>query len=532
MSKPFQKQHLYVFSLLILATILRLFALNTLPLGINQDEAMGAVDALALSKYGTDRFGTYLPTHFEAWGYSQMSVLLSYFMIPFIRFLGFNIIAIRLPLALFSILSIYIIYLISKKLFTEKIALLIMFLTTINPWQIMQSRWALDCNIFPHLFLLAFYLLLCGLEKKRYLYFSMILFALTFYTYGVAIYTVPVFLFVFALHLLITKQVTLKTLLICALLFLFVSLPEIITMALNLLKFPTLETPFFTMPFFPDTIRGNDILFMNFSFSQLFENIWFMISSAFLQFPDHIFNSLPAFGPLYHISTPFIFIGTFAMIKRLVAHKGTKQFSLDLALLGFLLTGILAGMLTYRVNINRINIIFYPLIILCGYGFYYIYTFIKSTSLKKIYLTTIPITYILYFTGFIYSYHTDFKEEITTYFNVDFLEIMEDADSIDDIDTLIITPNMGWQTNTKMAEILTQYACNIDAKYFQGKTNVHKSKPLLAYTQRYYFVGHDFNYPLIKDNSLYILHTSELDDFPYDYQILIENNNFKGIAIK
>ena len=48
---------------------IRAFHFGISPVGIHQDEAMAAVDALALSKYGTDRFGMPYPVHFTAWGY-------------------------------------------------------------------------------------------------------------------------------------------------------------------------------------------------------------------------------------------------------------------------------------------------------------------------------------------------------------------------------------------------------------------------------------------------------------------------------
>ena len=63
---------------------------------------MGAVDAWALSKYGTDRYGTFLPVHFTGWRYSQMSVLLAYCMVPFIKLFGFNTVTVRLPMVLIS----------------------------------------------------------------------------------------------------------------------------------------------------------------------------------------------------------------------------------------------------------------------------------------------------------------------------------------------------------------------------------------------------------------------------------------------
>ena len=50
-------------------------------------------------------------------------------------------------------------------------------------------------------------------------------------------------------------------------------LPEFLSMLLTLLGKPGIETPLFTIPSFLSSNRGNDILFANFSWKQLWENI-------------------------------------------------------------------------------------------------------------------------------------------------------------------------------------------------------------------------------------------------------------------
>ena len=50
----------------------------------------------------------------------------------------------------------------------------------------MQSRWSFDCNLFPHVFLIAVVLLIAGLKKKPLLYLSMVMFGLCSYAYGIA----------------------------------------------------------------------------------------------------------------------------------------------------------------------------------------------------------------------------------------------------------------------------------------------------------------------------------------------------------
>ncbi|MDE7249359.1 MAG: hypothetical protein K2N82_05610, partial [Lachnospiraceae bacterium] len=51
------KGRLIFWGILALAILIRIIGFGSLPNGVNQDEAMGAVDAWALSLYGTDRFG-------------------------------------------------------------------------------------------------------------------------------------------------------------------------------------------------------------------------------------------------------------------------------------------------------------------------------------------------------------------------------------------------------------------------------------------------------------------------------------------
>ncbi len=481
------KEQIYIWVILLIAFILRLVCLQDIPAGVNQDEAMGAVDAWALSQYGTDRFGTVLPVHFAAWGESHMSVMLAYSMVPFIWLFGFSTFVIRIPMVLYSVLGIGLMYLVSTKFFSKKLSLAIMVFCAINPWHFMQSRWSLDCNLFPHVFLLAFYLLLLGLEKKKYLYLSMVVFGLTFYCYGIAVYTVPVFLFVYAAWCLWKKQLALKEVLISIGIFFVVALPEILTMFINMFDMPTMCILGFTIPYFPDSARSNDILFLNFSFAQLGKNALCLLKQVFLQCPDHIFNALPKFGTMYHISTPFMLLGIGAFVKRFFINKDMRTKTIDLALIGFLLMGIWAGIITYEVNVNRINIIFYPLMLFTLYG---IWTFIAWLPRYALYLKNgFVIAYSILAIAFFVQYFGAFPSQIKTMFNEDFLTIVREADELEAYDKLYVSANMDWQTNPKMAEILTQYSCKIDARYVQGNTNETGGRELLPYSERYHFVN-------------------------------------------
>lgn len=529
------------------AVTVRCIGFGSIPGGVNQDEAMAAVDGWALAQYGTDRFGVRLPAHFSAWQNSQMSVLLSYCMVPFFKLFGFQTVAVRLPALLFSCGGVALVYLVGRKLSDRRLALAVMALTAVNPWHFMQSRWALDCNLFPHVFLLAFWLLLLGLEKRRFLYLSMVFFGLTFYCYGIAVYSVIPFLVVYAVWCLWKRQLKIRDVLLCILIFGVVALPEILVMAINMFHWDTIETPLFTMSYFPESIRSNDILFLNFTFAQLGRNILAAVKCCFLQIPDQLYNALPAFGPLYHISIPFMAVGIVGFTRKLIQEKEIGKKTRMLALWGFLFMGVWVGATTFEVNVNRINIIFYPLIFMCGYGLRMTGRFAamhipgrlvrgKSTDTADAAVSggkcsgsgfrTVAITaYAVCFALFLGTYFTSFKEQIKGYFNVNFLEAVKEADSMEGYEKLYITGNMDWQQNVSMAEILTQYACGIDALYFQGIADTTGGRELLPYAERYHFI--DVNY--LKDTDaegLYLLHVSELERIPFAMETIREMGQY------
>lgn len=521
------KKRLVLFwTILLGALLLRLIRFGSLPFGVNQDEAMGAVDAWALSLYGTDRFGVRLPVHFAAWQVSQMSVLLSYLMIPFIRILGFHTWVIRLPMLLASMGGIALVYLIGKRMFGVRFAFVAMALTAVNPWHFMQSRWSIDCNLFPHVFLLAFYLLLLGIEKKRYLYLSMFFFGLTFYCYGIAVYSVTPFLAVFALWGLRRKLFSWGEALVCVLIFGAVALPEILVLAINLFHWDTIETGWITMSRFPETVRGNDILFLNFSFSQLWKNICALFKSSFLQLPDYWFNAIPAFGPLYHISIPFMAGGAALLTKDLFGEKDVKAQAHKLALWGFLATGVWTGVITYEVNVNRINIIFYPLILVCAYGI------CRLAERSGKWLAAAGAVYGVCALLFVGAYFTVYPEKSAQYYNGAFLEAVRTADEAAECERLYITGNMGWQYNLSMAEILTQYACRIDARYYQEQTDVTGGRELLPYSERYHYINaRNYDWTGCDREGLYLLQEGDLEAVAAPYEVVWEQGGFLILEI-
>ena len=86
-----------------------------------------------------------------------MSALLSYLMVPFVKIFGLSRTAVRLPILIASVLGSIAVYGTVKKVSDVKTGLAALLILAVNPWHFMQSRWALDCNLFPHMFVLGLF---------------------------------------------------------------------------------------------------------------------------------------------------------------------------------------------------------------------------------------------------------------------------------------------------------------------------------------------------------------------------------------
>lgn len=329
-----RKNGLTVLLILYGLIAIRSIGFGSIPGGFNQDGAMGAVDALALANYGTDRFGSWLPAHFQAWGYGQMSVLLSYLTVPFIWLWGLNSVTARLPMLLASIAGAWALHGLIRDIFGRRAGTLALLCAAIAPWHFMQSRWALDCNLFPHMFLLGLFFLNKGLQRSRYLYGSMVFFALCMYAYGVSFYMAPVFLSAACIALLLARKISWRQVLLCAAVYFGISWPIYGTMLINFMGWETVTLPFTTMAYFPDSMRSGDIVFFTEQpLAQLWSNARTLWRQVFLQKPDLLWNAIDDFGTLYQCSMPLVLGGAGITIRRAVKGEGAQRISCVLLLI-------------------------------------------------------------------------------------------------------------------------------------------------------------------------------------------------------
>jgi 4-amino-4-deoxy-L-arabinose transferase-like glycosyltransferase len=179
------KRHILLV-ILILATFLRLFNLSTNPPGLNWDEVSMGYSAYSLGETGADEWGVKYPLLFRSYGEWKSPVYI-YLLVPFIKVFGLNTWGVRLPATLFGILTVYLTYLIGRKLYSESVGLWAAFLLAVSPWHLMLSRPAFEAGVALSLVLSGIYLML---KEKPLL--SAIPFGLAIHTYHSAKFVVPI----------------------------------------------------------------------------------------------------------------------------------------------------------------------------------------------------------------------------------------------------------------------------------------------------------------------------------------------------
>lgn len=385
---------------------------------INIDEVLTTLNAKSIADTGKDLDGQTFPTYIQ--GIGGQSVVLTYLMAISMKLLGYTLFAARLPSLIISIIAMALFYDLIKKLTKNKnIALIGLAILAISPWHILQSMWAWDCNMFPHFLLFAIDILYTAIlkNKKMLLYISMVFFGITLYCYGIAIYFVPLFLIVQAIYLLKEKRVKPLDVIISIIIFLIISIPIILTFVINALKIDIdLKIFNITIPYYENLGRTTDMLLFSSNIPlQLIENILYLLFTIILQNDDVIWNTTKIFGTIYHITTVFSILGIILYKNKKETNSNDKK---SFIIYSWLIVSIVTGIFVNETTVNRLNSIWYVLIIFASIGIYEVYNKIKEIDSKKVnifkysYIGLIIIIYLSLFISYIIYFYTVQREQI------------------------------------------------------------------------------------------------------------------------
>lgn len=197
----FIKNNYLIIFIVLLGTVLRLWNISSNPPHLTPDEAALGYNAYSLMQSGRDEHGQLLPIIFKSFGDYKPGLYI-YLTIPFIWVFGLTEFAVRLPSAFAGITAVYLLFLITNKLFRDKnLALISAALLAVNPWSVHFSRSAWEVNLALCLTLAAIYFFLLALKKQKYLYLSAVFFGSTLLAYqGAKLSSSLVLLILLILH--------------------------------------------------------------------------------------------------------------------------------------------------------------------------------------------------------------------------------------------------------------------------------------------------------------------------------------------
>ncbi len=143
-----------------LAALLRLAWLHKAPPAVNWDEAAQGYNAYSLWLTGKDEYGYKWPLSLRSFD-DYKPPLYAYLTAPIVGIWGLNEFTTRLLAAVSGIVSVGLVYLITRKLIKDKaVAMIAAGMMAIEPWAIYFSRGAWESNLSLMLFLVVVWLIL------------------------------------------------------------------------------------------------------------------------------------------------------------------------------------------------------------------------------------------------------------------------------------------------------------------------------------------------------------------------------------
>ncbi len=221
-------QFFILFFIILIGSFLRFWQLGNVPISPDWDEVALGYNAYSILKTGRDEYGEFLPIILRSFD-DYKPALYVYLSAPSIVIFGLNEFAVRIPSAVFGVLTILGVFFLVRTLFGRKnIALLSAFILAVSPWHIQFSRIAFESNVGLAFNVFAALFFLLGLKRPWFLVLSALAGGVNLYTYqSEKVFTPLLFT---ALILIFRKDLFLiskKYIIIAGILGLFVSLPII-----------------------------------------------------------------------------------------------------------------------------------------------------------------------------------------------------------------------------------------------------------------------------------------------------------------
>ncbi len=372
-----RKTLFFVVAIIALSACLQLYKLTTYPIGFHVDEVRIGNAAWSFAQTGKDFWGHPLAFYYDTFGDNRPTGLI-YLTIPFVALLGLTEFAVRLPSAVFSILTVPAIMYCTYLLFRKKdIALASGFFLGTSPWLVILGRSTSESIISLFLFILSFtcFIKASQTNRRKFLTYGTIFASLSFLFYHSPRVFVPMFLGISIPVLFFKSKLFLSSIIHWVLMLAVVGiLVLVVPGGMGRIK----QTAFLTGPEVTDKITKqlqeegpNKILQ-----ARIFHNKGIIAATVFVQnymrhfSGDFLFfdggkplrYNAEDFGLLYIVTAPFLLLGLLVIVHE----KKSGILLLSWILLSPVVAAATAG---FQPNVQRGVFLLPALTTLTGIGF-------------------------------------------------------------------------------------------------------------------------------------------------------------------
>ena len=519
-------------AILCLAFILRMYKLGEVPLSLNWDETSNAYNAYSILKTGRDEYGNFLPLTNRAFE-DYKPPLYMYLNIISVALFDPTPFAARLPSAIFGTITVFLVYLLTKKLFENyqtkfSIAYLSMLMLAISPWHLQVSRVGFEANIGLFFAVAAFtcflYFILPSktheLPSRLLLVLSAILFGLSFYSYHAQRIFIPLMflatLFIFRKKIFsIPKKLLVVffvsvTLMILPLLFFLP--PEAISGRFESITLTSYTEDVQKSVEFMHQDQQNNLPFSNILHNRreiislrYFKNYLsnFDFNFLFVKGDDNFRHHVENMGMLYLFQLPLVLIGIYYLLK-------TKTREYLFLIVWLLISPIPSSPSNSSPHALRSLTMIIPLTIISAYALFKLFNMVKIKVIFFIFSILI-FTFSLF--SYIHNYYTHYQRDFANWWQYGYLQAARRTQEVSNKYSKI-----NISSDIEQAYIFWLFATKYDPKKYQLEGSNH-------HFDKYYF---NANAPL-DNNELYA--SSSLDESYNVIDSILLPNGEKTIEI-
>jgi 4-amino-4-deoxy-L-arabinose transferase-like glycosyltransferase len=514
----FLKVYFVLIMIMVIAFLLRVYNLGTIPGSLNPDEAAIGYTSYSLLMSGADEHGKFLPLSLQSFGDWKLP-LYSYLGVLPVALFGLNEFSVRSVSMLSGVIGVLLIYFISKKLFGKKsIALISALFFAISPWSIYFSRAAYEVNLATTIFLgglLAFIKYInAGRANNKLFAVSLVLFILPMLTYHSFVLFIPIF--VFGLLIFFRKLVfRSKTSYLLVLIFLILAGASVFSASSGSNKLSTLIINDKNIIYERvEKLRGdnapknpliekmllNKYLGVSYQIAQNYINS-FSPSFLFDKGGEKLVHNIGAFGNLYLIDAIFLLMGFAGLFWN-------REKSLKLLFIWLIIGPISSAITKDAPNSTRLFVLMPLFTLIVSYGAYQILVLLqKRTFINIVIKWMLVLLFLLNIAYFLNIYFVHFNVQRARFWHYGYREAVKLTDKYPNYNVVMRGPENFPYIYFLFYEKYTPYQFRKEVAYYPPTSEGFLYVKSFG---RYSFVDR-IDYSNLSRNSIYIDDT-RLDD--------------------